>query len=237
MARGVESKREKVVNVVIRPAPRREDRPNSARRDDGDVAADWIIADDPSDRSTERDRPVWRNERTADGELHAAFLAGGNAARHRVRIDEARPDRGRASRSEVRIREKALEHEGNVPGTAGRRVIASVADEVRTSFRREASFDAPIGVAGGHAEREIGPRIPVGLGESSGFALDRVPIGAGDDDGGAAPWLIGPGVADPHGGVDDPCLGLDRREAAIDAARRLVAGAGPVARQQDGYAR
>src|SRR5438552_1627436 len=69
MTRGVETKREKVVNVVIRLATRREDRPNSARRDDRNVAADWIIADDTSDRSTERDGPVERTERTPDGEL------------------------------------------------------------------------------------------------------------------------------------------------------------------------
>src|SRR6267378_2834203 len=122
MTRRVETKREKIVNVVVRLAARREDRPNSTRRDDRDVAADRITAYDTSDRSAKRHIPIGRTERAADGELHAAALARCNAARHGGRIYDARPDRGRASRCEVRIGEKTFQHEGHVTRAAGRRV-------------------------------------------------------------------------------------------------------------------
>src|SRR5256886_13246192 len=72
MTRRVETKCLKVVNVVVRLAASREYRPDSARRDDRDVAADRIIAYDTRDRSAKRHVPLGRTASAADGELHAA---------------------------------------------------------------------------------------------------------------------------------------------------------------------
>src|SRR5256885_2263823 len=92
MTRRVETEREKIVNVVVRLAARREDRPNSAGRDDRDVAADWVIVEDTSDRSAKWDAPVRRTESAADRELHTAPLARCNATRHPGWIHDARSD-------------------------------------------------------------------------------------------------------------------------------------------------
>src|SRR5438552_10794230 len=124
MTRRIETKREKIVNVVVGLAARREDRPNPARCDDRHVAADWIVAYDTSDRSAKRDAPMGRTERAADPEPPAATRARCDAARHPGRIHDARPDRSRASRCEVRIGEKTFEHERDVSRAAGRWVVA-----------------------------------------------------------------------------------------------------------------
>ena len=130
------------------------------------------------------------------------------------------------------MREETLEHVRHVSRAPGRGIVSRVADEVRTGTRREPRRDAPIGVARRDAEREIGARVPVALGESARFAQQPFRVGPGDDDRGAATRLVGPGIADPHGSVDDPGLRLDRRKAPVDAARRLVPRTGPFTRQQ-----
>ena len=63
-----------------------------------------------------------------------------------------------------------------------------------------------------------------------------VGIGPGHDDRGTAPGLVGPGISDPDRGVDDPRPRGDSREAPVDPARRFVARAGALAREQDRHA-
>src|SRR5207244_5471335 len=131
------------------------------------------------------------------------------------------------------MREETLEHVRHVSRTPGRGIVSRVADEVMTGTRREPRRDAPIGVAPRDAEREIGARVPVALGESARFVQQRLRVGPSDDDRGAAARFVSPGVTNPHGSVDDPGLRLDRRKAPVYAARWLVPRAGPLARQQD----
>src|SRR2546428_2964813 len=131
------------------------------------------------------------------------------------------------------MREEPLEHVGDVARTAGRGVVARVADQVRAGARGETPRDAPIRVASWDAESEVASGIPVALREGSRLAHDRIRIDPGHEDRGAAAWLVGPGVADPHSGVDDPGELLDHWKTPVDAARRLVPRAGPLAREQD----
>src|SRR5437773_8860921 len=123
------------------------------------------------------------------------------------------------------MREETLDHVRHVSRAPGRGIISRVADEVRTGTRREPRRDAPIGVARRDAEREIGARVPVALGERARLARDDVRVDPGHDDRRTAAWLIGPRVSDPYRGVQDPWPRRDPREACVDPARRLVARA------------
>ena len=151
MTRRVETERVKIVNVVVRLAARREDRPNSAGRDDRvtdrrvfDVRCEALLIDLRGKEAAYPDLTsrtsyafthrvgLYVHEQNLNGLLvHSARCDGTNApfarchaARHRGRIHDARPDGGRLSRCEVRIGEKAFQHERDVARAAGRRVIA-----------------------------------------------------------------------------------------------------------------
>src|SRR5688572_22819269 len=127
------------------------------------------------------------------------------------------------------MRKEPLEHVGNVARTARRRIVAGVAYEKGTGARGEAARDAPVRIASGDAECEIAARVPVVLGQSVRFAHDPLGVCPGHDDGGTAAWLVSPRVSDPHGSIDDSGPLLDLRKTGIDAARRLVPGAGAFA--------
>src|SRR5207247_5491366 len=121
----------------------------------------------------------------------------------------------------------------DVPRAAGCRIVAGVAYEERTVAAFERGIDAPVGVAGRGAERELRARVPVSLGQAARLERRRAGVGPRHDDRGAAARLVRPGVPDPDRGVDDPLARLDRRKPAVDRPRWLVARARPLAGQED----
>ena len=124
MPRGVETEREKIADEVVGLAAGREDRPNAARLDDGDVAADRISPQDPTDPSSKGHVAVRRTERTSDDDVDDCPFARRDASTHGTRIDDARPDRGCAPGRELRVRDQPFERVGHVAGTARGGVVA-----------------------------------------------------------------------------------------------------------------
>src|SRR5256885_14415910 len=114
MTSRIETNRLKIPNEVVRLAASREDGTNTARLHDGDVAADGISSKDARDSSSKAHPPVRRPERTTDDKADVGAFAGGGASSHRTRIDDARPDRGRAPRGKVRMREQPLEQVSDI---------------------------------------------------------------------------------------------------------------------------